>query len=564
VSDLDIRALESNFESWKHERAPNLKLDKAFERFSTEQVLKDFELSDDEIQSGLIGGGDDGGIDAIYLFINRTLIQDETDVPDPATIVNLELIQSKYATGFDETAIEKMHSFAQDLLDYTKTPESLTYLNSLARDAIQRFRSKYDEVMSSQHTFIIRFTYTTKSDSSPHPKVMQRIENLQKFIRGRMSAADVQVELWSCSKLLAEARRVPKKSLAILISNNFSTADKSVVCLAPLREFAKLLTDDNGNLRRSILEANVRDYAGAKNLVNADIRETLGKSDNAEFWWLNNGITIVATDCSISGDKVVVTEPQIVNGLQTSNEIFSYFKMHSDATDRRNVLVRVIVPPEEAVRNRIIKATNFQTPVNPTTLHATEPLHFDIEERLKLYNLYYDRRPGYYRILRKPINQIISISGLAKAVMAIVLRKPDDARGRFQTALNKDEVYKETFNEQYNRDAYASAISMDRQVVEFLGDQQDSTSDERRDVRYYVDLWVACSLLKAASPTAELLAGIVKTCLKPINVSILQSSYALVLQTYRQIGGTDKVAKGPELRLTLISMLNKAFGATKN
>ena len=50
-----------------------------FEFFTAEQVLKDFDLSADEIESGLVGNGGnggDGGIDAIYLLVNGELVLD--------------------------------------------------------------------------------------------------------------------------------------------------------------------------------------------------------------------------------------------------------------------------------------------------------------------------------------------------------------------------------------------------------------------------------------------------------------------------------------------------------
>src|SRR2546427_10679455 len=74
VSQLDIKSLEANFEGWRTERAPKLPVSEAFERFAVEQVLKDADLSDDEIQSGNFGGKDDGGVDAMYFFVNNALI----------------------------------------------------------------------------------------------------------------------------------------------------------------------------------------------------------------------------------------------------------------------------------------------------------------------------------------------------------------------------------------------------------------------------------------------------------------------------------------------------------
>lgn len=76
MSQLEVRALETHFEVFKAERYPSLESWEAFERFSIVQVLKDDDLSDDEIESGLLGGSDDGGIDGMYFFINRILVQD--------------------------------------------------------------------------------------------------------------------------------------------------------------------------------------------------------------------------------------------------------------------------------------------------------------------------------------------------------------------------------------------------------------------------------------------------------------------------------------------------------
>lgn len=46
-----------------------------FEYFAAAQVLKDYDLSDEEIESGIIGAGNDGGCDAMYIFLNKNTIK---------------------------------------------------------------------------------------------------------------------------------------------------------------------------------------------------------------------------------------------------------------------------------------------------------------------------------------------------------------------------------------------------------------------------------------------------------------------------------------------------------
>jgi hypothetical protein len=354
--------------------------------------------------------------------------------------------------------------------------------------------------MASQHRLKVSFHYTSKSVNESNPKVHKRVENLTSYVKSQLTDAKVSFDFWGCARLLSTAREIPKHEAVIDINDYFSTGNGSVVCLVTLNSFASLLRDEHGNLRTSILEPNVRDYQGKGNPVNADIRKTLNDAASPEeFWWLNNGITVLAEKCPIAGKKMTIVKPEIVNGLQTSHEVFEAFRADPKREDKRNILLRVIVAPEERSRNKIIKATNYQTAVSPVSLRATERIHFDIEDRLKLHQLFYDRRKGEYKRLKKPISKIISIRTLGQALMAILLQRPSDARARPQSLLKNPSTYGEIFNESYNRDAYISCILLDRQVDDFIG-KSSLTRDEKRDIRYYVTMLVACELTKAQSP----------------------------------------------------------------
>ena len=552
VSDLDKQALEATFQLWKDDRAPEKTASVAFELFSIEQVLKDFDLTDEEIASGHIGGGDDGGIDGFYFFINRTLIQEETETPNPAITASLFIIQAKKSDGFAETTIEKLHSFTSDLLDYTKAPASLTYLNYKARDAISRFRTKYKSILGAQHTLSVSFHYLSLSTQEPNNKVKKRVENLQSYVKQQLSSALVSSEYWGSARLLKSARATAMTTLTIDVKRQFSTHDGCVVALAKLKDFARFLTNDHGTIRTPIFESNVRDYQGSRNAVNKAIREGLEVGDTKEFWWLNNGITILASSCSISGDSLSIGNPEIVNGLQTSQEIFSFFSHNPDRTDERTVLIKTIVPPDEQTRNRITKATNYQTPVDELSLHATDQIHSDIEDILKLHKLYYDRRKGQYRNQRKPIVQIVSMATLGKAVIACLLQQPDSARARPMTLLRKPEAYKTIYDSNFNRDLYASCILLDRQVEAFLDAKSDILHEVRRDIKYYVETWLMSELTNKLQPTANDIAAVLSQCQSAIDPSLMEESISNVLTIYNQLGGTDKVAKGPEFRTKML------------
>jgi hypothetical protein len=52
LSTWDVQGLEANFEGWRKERAPDMGADKAFELYAVEQVLRDADLTDEEIDAG--------------------------------------------------------------------------------------------------------------------------------------------------------------------------------------------------------------------------------------------------------------------------------------------------------------------------------------------------------------------------------------------------------------------------------------------------------------------------------------------------------------------------------
>ena len=443
MSEHEVRLFEAKYAIWKTEQAKGLTASKAFERFVVEQVLKDFDLDIDEVSSGDLGGGDDGGVDSVYLFMSGKLITAETPPIVPAGPIELHIIQAKEEKSFKETPVTKLEIFAKDLLDYSKSVDYITYLNSKAQDAISNFREKYnDEVMGNPHTLAVHFHYACKADMLPGPKdkISVRGESLKASVKSILSSAEVTFTLWNAKRLHDAAKNTMETRVVLPVLESFSTDDGSTVCLVKLTDFAdRLLTKENGEMQTRFLEPNVRDYQGFKNPINTQIRATLNTQlANEEFWWLNNGITIIADGCPVNGHKATITNPEIVNGLQTSHEVYQWRKNQNSSSDSRAILIKIIVSTDEKTRSRIIKSTNSQTKVNDLTLLANDPIQESIEDRLRLYGLYYDRKKGEYKRLKKPIEALVGMGTLAQAFIAIVLQQPDQSRGRPQTYIKKN------------------------------------------------------------------------------------------------------------------------------
>ena len=73
--------LNSVIEQCRQKDYPSLKPDEHFEYFAAQQALKSRRFNPDvaELDSGIVGGGGDGGVDGFYLFVNRRLIREDTD-----------------------------------------------------------------------------------------------------------------------------------------------------------------------------------------------------------------------------------------------------------------------------------------------------------------------------------------------------------------------------------------------------------------------------------------------------------------------------------------------------
>ena len=93
--------------------------------------------------------------------------------------------------------------------------------------------------------------------------------------------------------------------------------------MVKLKDYKKFITDENNHRIQSIFDVNVREYEGAVE-VNKAIRRTLeNPMRDINFWWLNNGITIVATKAPMISGDLVLEDSKVVNGLQTSQEVLN-------------------------------------------------------------------------------------------------------------------------------------------------------------------------------------------------------------------------------------------------
>lgn len=556
MSANDLIMLNAVLKQKRDETAQNFSEESYFEIFVAEQALKDFDLSYDEIINGITDGGGDGGIDSAYIFINGELILDDTEFSTLKKDIYIDVffIQSKISKSFSEGQIDKFISTTNDVLDLSREIEELSSVyNSKLLGAIKRFRAAYKDLASKFPKLRFSYYYATKGDSV-HPNVNRKVEQLRESIKKLFSSSDFDFKFLGSNALLELARQAPKTVYSIDLSENpISTMGVGgYVCLVGMKDYYNFITD-SGKLIKNIFESNVRDYQGDIQ-VNEGIKLTLeSKSKNDDFWWLNNGVTIIATRATLSGKRITIEDPQIVNGLQTSTEIYKYFSSKNTEGENRNILVRIIVPTELEIRDRIIKATNSQTKIPDASLRATEKIHRDIEEYLKPYSLFYDRRKNFYKNEGKPIDKIISITQLAQAVMSTLLGRPDNARARPSSLLKKEEDYKRVFNINYSLSLYLfCAILLKRTDVFVKSDAAKLYAEQRNNIRFHLMMFIA---MKMAGKKELVYQDFDKLRIENINDGYILDCLGTVKSKFVELGGTDQLAKG----VNFVEALKKAL-----
>jgi hypothetical protein len=247
---------------------------------------------------------------------------------------------------------------------------------------------------------------------------------------------------------------------------------KALIGLVKIRDYAKFLQRPRSTaIRDEMFSVNVRDFAGESTRVNTAIGKTLETDDKSTFWWLNNGITIVADETTDPTDtRWVLTNPLIVNGLQTSNVIHSASVLKKITKKRlgQSLLVRVIREPDPSVRESVIIGTNNQTTVNSLQLHANDPHQVKLERYLHSKGWYYERRRYQYRGSGVPAGKIRSLREVGQAVMAVHLLAPDTARARPATQLGSTIGFEKVFSENLPELLYLKALQVMQATEEYL------------------------------------------------------------------------------------------------
>ncbi len=301
MSQNDVLSLESNFKIWCKARANGLQV-QPFLYYCVEQVLKPYNLRDEDILYGITDHPNDGGIDAIYFLINRNIpVRDDLDVASSGvTRIRLVIIQAKSSereTGFKAADVDKFIFFTDELLDLSQSDASRfahKYQKHLVT-IMQTFKDKYLQVGGTFPEVEIEYYYITKADETvPGPATDDSIQRLEVIVKKHMRDARFTFHAINTQRLLdyVKKRRQTTRILKWARHPPLPIAD-SYLGVVKMSDYFSFLKDESGSLDELIFESNVRGYQ-QNTPVNRQIRKTLENKSSVDFWLLNNGVTIIS------------------------------------------------------------------------------------------------------------------------------------------------------------------------------------------------------------------------------------------------------------------------------
>ncbi|WP_129648026.1 AIPR family protein [Peristeroidobacter agariperforans] len=458
-----------------------------FEAFALEQILKDYDLSSDEIESGWVDGGNDGGIDGAFIFINGHLLLDATDFPWPRTSASVDvwLITVKHHATFQQAPLDSMLATVQELFDLamendelkgTYSSEVLTFRTLLSQT--------YRRVSISRPAINFHVRYVSRGDTDQvGESVRARAMQLESTICGLFSSSGAKFQFVGAAELVQEFRKAKSFSLDLPFVEHLATGRDSYVLLVRLADYVRFVTDECGQLRRYLFDSNVRDFLG-DNEVNDEIDRSLADPLAPDFWWLNNGVTVLATNATVPGKTIQLQNIQIVNGLQTTETVFRHFQTGATTSSDRCLLVKIVVSSDAQVRDRIIRATNNQSPVEVAALRATDKIQRDIEEILERHEWYYERRKNYYRNIGKPLMRFVTPVYLASAVVALIFKNPQRATRLRPKFMRNQAAYESVFSQNFPVEVWPVLVEVYKRTDSWLSKSARKQVGER-----FVIIW---------------------------------------------------------------------------
>ena len=300
----------------------------------------------------------------------------------------LYIIQNKYYG--ENTPLN-----SKDLSDFLTRPIAKLEEGKYTRSPeLQKIYNKIKEDKS--YKIFLHFYVTNNIKGDDSKSVIDNYEN-DNIITELFYLEDIKNKYYGKS---FKENQILKTSLGVKNKASYLAIRPKEYCLPNMSEsyyvMAKVtdvyaLWKDAENKDYPLFEENIREYLGGTSGINKAIISTLkDKNERRNFFYYNNGITIICKSSRADSRKVDITNPQIVNGCQTVNSIAEVLKNDRNLEENFKdvyVMVKILVLERSDIGfyRDIVKYTNSQNSINDKVFGATLKPFFTIQEKIKNY-----------------------------------------------------------------------------------------------------------------------------------------------------------------------------------
>lgn len=431
------------------------KISRAFVLLSVSTYLS-IELT--EAHSLLTDGGGDAGIDAIY-------VGGTSDLELPVTIFQGKYKQNlEVDSNFPANEVQKVVNTIWTIFDVDK---DINTLNPNLKSEIQEIRSLIgDGFIPVVKVVMVNNGIKWNDEGEQHLKNANfpkdqvdfehiNHENIVDFIQ---SHKGIKVSL--------------RLNGASIVENfNFK---RVLIGKANVAEIAKLFNTYGDGL----LEKNIRRYLGLnRNRVNEAIQETLLGDRKDNFYFKNNGITMICKKFSYNALQeknwdIVAEDIQIINGGQTCKTIQHTISNNPD-NDYSQVFVLVRLyelsvsdEDNENLVNEITLATNSQNPVDLSDLRSNDKIQRTLETDINGLGYNYRRKKD----IASSNDSVIPLSVAAQAIYAIWKEQPHLAK------FKRKELFGSLYDRVYTKDLNAAQVVIAVLIYRYCDNQRRKVS----------------------------------------------------------------------------------------
>jgi hypothetical protein len=401
----------------------------AFTRLALQTILR---LNDDEIEDAITEGGMDGGLDAIHIEGR-----------------NVHFLNTKYTTEFENTK----KNFPESGIDKVIVTIESIYGGSLKQETINTaVWDKYQEIRHLFEEGPLHFKiYFVSNKLKPVQHAIRKLENA--LIKYRFIDFIYYDQEDIVTTIIERKIKKINGSLTFIDKMHFEKSDgpiKTVIGTVAAKDIISLISDeaDPRKINEDIFNQNIRLYKPAHRINQAIIKSALDDY-NFQFFYLNNGITLLCDECDYTphtrSPNVPLRNVQIINGGQTTHSIFEASLREPDKIDNVELLVRICVAkPDNPISERISETTNSQIPVGTRDLHSNDLVQIKLQEEFEAIGYFYERKENQFS--DRPANLRLSNELLGQIYLAYYFDQPSEAKNSKNIVFidKYDEIFDET------------------------------------------------------------------------------------------------------------------------